>query len=54
MINVSIDPQDMKKAARGLINQLASKIDKDYMQAVLVRKSSLIGLQNLSPPFNQR
>jgi len=34
MINVSIDPQDMKKAVRGLINQLASKIDKDYMQAV--------------------
>jgi len=34
MINVSIDPQDMKKAVRGLINQLATKIDKDYMQAV--------------------
>jgi len=49
MINVSIDPQDMKKAVRVLINQLATKIDKDYVQAVCKERygiETIIGIEH--------
>jgi hypothetical protein len=45
MINFSIDPQDMKNAVRGLINQLATKIDKDYLRAVCKER---YGIENIN------
>jgi hypothetical protein len=34
MINVSLDPQVMKSVINDMVKQLASKIDKDYVQTV--------------------
>ncbi len=45
MLNVSIDPQVMKNAINSIIDQLASRIDVDQLQAVCKER---YGIENLN------
>ena len=49
MINVSLDSQVMKSVINDMVKQLASKIDKDYVQTVCKEKYGIETITGIEP-----